>query len=133
MISIKKYFRLHEEEENQYASDEIEETMDMKNISKWNENTVENFLRKEGLSDLIPLCEGMNGAELLDLYGMCKSSSVTMYRSLKFELLNNHEKVLPIATFLHFIRRLRVVDGSNLPLNLYIYSEHLAEHSQDDE
>lgn len=127
---------MHEEgeaDENRDSSEETEGTMDMSNLSKWNESTVEKFLRKEGLSDLLPLCEGMNGAELLDLYGMCKSSSVTMYRSLKFELLNNHEKLLPIATFLHFIRRLRVVDDSNLPLSLYIYSEHLAEHSQDDE
>ena len=105
----------------------------MSKILHWSEAAVQDFLRKKDLSDLILLCEGMNGAELVDLYGMCKSSSVTMYRSLKFELLNNHEKVLPIATFLHFIRQLRVVDGSDLPLNLYIYSEHLAEHCQDDE
>ncbi len=107
--------------------------MQMENILKWNETVVRDFLMKKDLSDLIPLCNGLNGEELLDLYGMCKSSSIIMYRSLKSELLDIHEKVLPISTFLHFIHRLRIVDGNDIPLNMYIYTEHLPEHSQDDE
>jgi hypothetical protein len=87
---------------------EIETTMQMENILKWNETVVRDFLMKKDLSDL-------------------------MYRSLKSELLDIHEKVLPISTFLHFIHRLRIVDNNDIPLNMYIYTEHLPEHSQDDE
>jgi hypothetical protein len=64
---------------------------------------------------------------------MCMSNSVSIYRELKFELQNVHDKVLPISTFLHFVNRLRPVNNSSLLLNRYIYSEHLGEYSQDDE
>jgi hypothetical protein len=76
---------------------------------------------------------GIIGKELLDLYGMCSSNSVSMYRELKFELLNIHQKILLISTFLHFVNRLRPVNNSSLLLNRYIYSENLEEYSQDDE
>jgi len=120
-------------EQGQDHHDKIEEKMNMDNILSWNETAVRNFLTKKELSDLLPLCNGINGEELLDLYGMCKNSSVSMYRSLKFELLTVHEKVLPISTFLHFISQLGVVNDGDLPLNRCIYSEHLEEYSQDDE
>jgi hypothetical protein len=71
--------------------------------------------------------------ELFDLYGMRRSSSVTMYRLLKFELLNGHQKDLPISTFLHFIDRLRAINKNHLASNRYIYNENLAEYSEDDE
>jgi hypothetical protein len=94
---------------------------------------VRDFLTNKDLSDFLPLCNGINGEELLDLYRMCSSSSVTMYRSLKFELLNGHEKFLPIATFLHFIDRLRAINKNHLASNRYIYNENLGEYSEDDE
>jgi hypothetical protein len=107
--------------------------MKVDNILEWNETVVQDFLTKKHLSAFIPLCNGLNGEEFLDLYGMCKSNSVTMYRSLKSELLSNHEKVLPISTFLHFIHRLHLVDANDQPLNMYIYNQYLAEYLQDDE
>lgn len=95
-------------------------------------NVVEKFLTRKELSDLLPLCNGLNGEELLDLYGMCKTSSVTMYQSLKFELLKIHEKILPISTFLHFVNQLRAVNGSPLLSNGYVHNEYLEEHLKDD-
>ncbi len=85
------------------------------------------------MSDFLPLCNGINGEELLDLYRMCRNGSVTMYRLLKFELLNVHDQVLPISTFLHFIDRLRAINKNHLPSNRYIYNENLTEYSEDDE
>jgi len=120
-------------EEVQNDRNEMEETMNMDNISNWSVTVVQDFLTRKQLSDLLPLCNGINGEELLDLYGMCRSNSVSMYRELKFELLKVHEKVLPISTFLHFVNRLRPVNNSSLLLNRYIYSENLEEYSQDDE
>jgi len=112
---------------------EIEEKLNLNNITKWSITVVENFLRTKDLSELLPLCNGLNGEELLYLYAMCKKSSVEMYHSLKFELLKIHEKVLPISTFLHFVHRLHPVNTSSLLLNRYIYRENLEEYSPDDE
>jgi hypothetical protein len=141
LILVNDYFRAErkiesekknkEEDRNDHV--EMEEKMNMDNISTWSETVVQDFLTRKQLSALLPICNGINGEELLDLYGMCMSNSVSMYRELKFELLNVHEKVLPIATFLHFVNRLRPVNNSSLLLNRYIYSEHLEEYSQDDE
>jgi len=145
LITINDYFRTQKKveadkennedakKEDQSDHDEIEEKINMNNIISWNETVVRDFLTKKKLSDFLPLCNGLNGEELLDLYGMCKSNSVSMYSSLKFELLNIHEKVLPISTFLHFVSQLRVVDDNGLLLNRYIRSEYLDENSQDEE
>jgi hypothetical protein len=103
------------------------------NIKSWNETDVRDFLTRKRLSDLLPLCDGLNGMELLDLYAMCKSSSVMMYRFLKFELSKIHDKVLLISTYLRFVRSLRSICNNELQLSAYICTEHLEEHLQDDD
>ena len=120
-------------QEVQSDHNELEEKMDLVNILSWNESAVRAFFTKKDLSVLLPICNGINGKELVDLYEMCRINSVSMYHSLKFELLTVHDKVLPISSYLHFIDRLRSVCDGRLPLNTCIYRKHLEDFLQDDE
>jgi len=86
-------------------------------ISTWSNETVEDFLRNNYLIDLLPICQQMNGEELLNLHAMCKQCSILMYRSLKDELLNIHDQILPISTFLHFIHRIDSIAEYHLRTN----------------
>lgn len=124
-------FRMENLDLETAATDDSPNQIDLNTISTWNESTVIDFLRKKNLVDLIPLCQEMNGEELLNLYAMCKYSSASMYRSLKFELFNLHEKVLSISTFLHFINRLGRIIDEDVGSNKYIYRQHLSESSSD--
>ncbi|CAF3373963.1 unnamed protein product [Rotaria socialis] len=78
-------------------------------ISDWSEEKVQDFLMKHKLRTMIPLCNGINGEELYDLYSMCKANSSAMYRSLRSELLHGHSRILPIATYLRFMSVMRSV------------------------
>ncbi|CAF4225318.1 unnamed protein product [Rotaria sp. Silwood2] len=69
---------------------------------------------KHNLSAMAFLCQGINGEELSNLYTMCKTNSISMYRSLKFELLHSCNKVLPISTYLRFMSRIRAVCDDTL-------------------
>jgi hypothetical protein len=51
-----------------------------------------------------------------------------MYRSLKSELLHVHHRLLYIATYLHFIGRMRVICSDRLPSHA-----HTANKTDDDE
>jgi hypothetical protein len=68
---------------------------------------------------MIPLCDGITGEELSDLYVMCRANSSSMYRSLKFELLHGHHRILPISTYLRFISRMRAVCEGEKTSNLH--------------
>ncbi|CAF3354066.1 unnamed protein product [Rotaria sp. Silwood2] len=129
-IDNQKKENVNEEVEDYHH--EIEETINFDSIFNWDENVVRNFLIKKNLSNLLPLCNGINGDELNYLYGMCRSNSMLMYHSLKFELLKLHDKLLPISTYLHFLSCLDAVGAYHLPLNLCIDREYLEEHVQDD-
>lgn len=82
---------------------------------------------------MLPLCNGINGKELLNLYIMCKKSAVSMYHALKFELLKSQEKVLSIATYLHFLDRLNDICADHLPIATFLESEYLGDYLHDDE
>ncbi|CAF1013086.1 unnamed protein product [Rotaria sordida] len=110
-----------------------EEAMNFDNILNWNENVVRDFLMRKNLSDFLPLCDGINGNELNNLYDMCRNNSALMYDALKFELLKLHDKCLPISTYLRFMSRLGAVCADNLPLNPLIYRKYLEEYLHDDE
>jgi hypothetical protein len=82
---------------------------------------------------MIPLCDGINGEELSTLYAMCKTNSASMYKSLKFELLHNHHRILPISTFLRFISRMRAVCNDGLPSSVNVGRKTRKSHIPDDE
>ncbi|CAF0925013.1 unnamed protein product, partial [Adineta ricciae] len=115
------------EEELQSPHNEITEPLDTRNISNWTTADVRTFLMQIELSDVLPLFGAINGRELVELYAMCKLDSVSMYRSLKSELLRLHDKVLTIATYLHFIDRLRSICDNGLPLETFACDRKVAE------
>ncbi|CAF3427646.1 unnamed protein product [Rotaria sp. Silwood1] len=84
------------------------------NILNWNEDNVREFLLKHNLSAIAFLCQGINGEELSNLYTMCKTNSISMYRSLKLELIHSCNKILPISTYLRFMSRIRAVCDDTL-------------------
>lgn len=86
-------------------------------VEYWNQKKVREFLLKNNLMALIPICDGMNGEELFSLYNMCKRNSASMFRSIKFELLHGHHRILPISTYLRFISHMRAICNDELPSN----------------
>ncbi|CAF4830234.1 unnamed protein product [Rotaria sp. Silwood1] len=96
---------------NQHA---INVKVNKNSIINWNEDNVREFLLKHNLSAMAFLCQGINGEELFNLYTMCKTNSISMYRSLKFELLHGCNKILPISTYLRFMSRMRTVCDDTL-------------------
>jgi hypothetical protein len=76
---------------------------------KWNDKEVRQFLSEHNLMTMMPLCVGIAGEELVDLYQMCKVNPSAMYRTLKFELLHRQHRLLPIATYLRFFSRMRSI------------------------
>jgi hypothetical protein len=102
-------------------------------FSNWNEDNVRDFLMKHNLPSMLCLCDGINGEELSDLYEMCKTNPTSMYRSLKFELLHGHHRILPISTFLRFISRMRSAGDNELPCNTHVMRKISEDHFPDDE
>lgn len=85
--------------------------MMLEDVTTWNSTDVRDFLLKQNLTAMVPLCHGIAGNELMELYGMCRSNPSSMYRSLKFELLHGYHRLLPIATYLRFVTLMRSVCG----------------------
>ncbi|CAF2736382.1 unnamed protein product [Rotaria sp. Silwood2] len=103
------------------------------NILNWNEDNVREFLMKHNLSAMAFLCQGINGEELSILYTMCKTNSISMYRSLKFELLHSCNKVLPISTYLRFMSRIRAVCDDTLVPSGHVTNKSNEPDTMDDE
>lgn len=122
-----------EEEPPIIDESEPEQTIDTDSVSNWSESAVRSFLISRNLAELLPLFGNINGRELVELYTMCRVDSVSMYRSLKAEMLRVHEKVLTISVYLHFIDRLRTVCDQGLRLDALIPSKHIAESLEDDD
>ena len=78
-------------------------------VSSWSRKKVRDFFVQRNLTGMLPLCDGINGEELSTLYGMCQMRPSSMYRSLKFELLHGHHRLLPISTYVRFIHQMRTV------------------------
>ena len=89
-------------------------------VEYWNHRKVREFLLKNNLLSLIPICDGMNGEELFILYTMCKANSTSMFRSMKFELLHAYHRILPISTYLRFMSHMRAICDDELPTTLDI-------------
>lgn len=57
---------------------------------------------------ILPLCPGIDGHRLLQLYEMCLINRESMYQSLKFELNERHHRLLPIADYLNFLHEIKL-------------------------
>ncbi|CAF5172120.1 unnamed protein product [Rotaria sp. Silwood1] len=115
---------------NQHA---INVKVNKNSIINWNEDNVREFLLKHNLSAMAFLCQGINGEELFNLYTMCKTNSISMYRSLKFELLHGCNKILPISTYLRFMSRMRTVCDDTLISSGYTLNKSHEYDTPDDE
>ena len=102
-------------------------------VEYWNRRKVREFLLKNNLLAMIPVCDGMNGEELFSLYKMCKSNSAAMFRSIKFELLHGHHRILPISTYLRFLSHMRVICNDELPSNLDLVRKTCENYSSNSE
>lgn len=102
-------------------------------VEYWNRRKVREFLLKNNLLAMIPVCDGMNGEELFSLYNMCKRNSASMFRSIKFELLHGHHRILPISTYLRFLSHMRVICNDELPFNLDLVRKTCENYSSNSE
>jgi hypothetical protein len=83
-------------------------------VADWSQANVADFFAQADLAVMAPLFKGLIGAELVSLYGMCKTNTVLMHDTLKFELSHVNGQVLPIATFLRFMHRMRLACQDSL-------------------
>ncbi|CAF4288127.1 unnamed protein product [Rotaria sp. Silwood2] len=104
--------------------------------SECNDDAQENVLNRQNapnIKRMSILCDGFKGEELFDLYTMCKTNSILMYRSLKFELLHGCNRILPIYTYLRFMSCMRAVcDDGSIPSTQTMKKSH-EYHLFDDE
>jgi hypothetical protein len=74
-----------------------------KPINQWAENDVLDFLLAHRLNQLIPLCEGMNGRALLQLYNICISHTLRAFSLLKDELKSKDNTILSLSVYSKFL------------------------------
>jgi hypothetical protein len=83
-------------------------------ITQWTNDHVKSFLFQIKLNKtILPLCSNMNGQHLLQLYEICLINRESMYQSLKFELNQQHQTLLPIADYIYFLHQIK----QYVPLN----------------
>ncbi|CAF1273049.1 unnamed protein product [Adineta ricciae] len=77
------------------------------NIEQWTIDDVQQFLLKQHLESLLPICSQMTGTRLLAMYKMCLVNSPLMFQSLNNELVmsNTKEKrqILTLSEYLQFL------------------------------
>ncbi len=49
----------------------------------------------------------MTGHHLLELYEICRINRESMYQSLKFELNERYQTLLPIADYIQFLHQIK--------------------------
>ena len=81
-----------------------------KDIRQWNATNVRNFLLDKHLSQMIPICQEMDGGRLIELYELCSKNSPLMLQTLRCETTELH--VTPLSTniylkFLYEIKKLK--------------------------
>ena len=77
-----------------------------KPVIRWGQSDVLDFLYTQRLVQLMPLCDGMDGRALLQLYRMCVSRSSRTFVLLGDELKTTYKIKLPIAVYTRFISAL---------------------------
>lgn len=53
------------------------------------------------------ICDGIDGPRLIHLYEMCLINRESMFQSLKLELNQRFQKLLPIIDYLNFLHELQ--------------------------
>ncbi|CAF1502260.1 unnamed protein product, partial [Didymodactylos carnosus] len=91
------------------------EYSNIKDVNKWSEENVLEFLNDLNLPLMIPLCHTMDGKGLLELHRACNSCPDTMYSVLNAQLLETHQKTLVVATYFKFISELKKYIPAKLP------------------
>ena len=74
-----------------------------KPLEQWLESDVLDFLLKQRLIQLMPLCETMDGRALIQLYKMCIDRSSRAYMLLSDELQSGYKVKLPIGIYIRFL------------------------------
>lgn len=76
-------------------------------INEWTNDHVKSFFLHIGLQDtMLLLARHVDGPRLLQLYEMCLINRESMYQSLKFELNESFNKLLPISHYLTFLQQI---------------------------
>lgn len=83
-----------------------------KPVIQWTDQDVLDFLQTERMTQLLPLCETMDGKALIELYQMCISRSNKIYTLLNDELEAALKIKLPISVYTRFLAAM----GQRLPL-----------------
>ena len=88
-----------------------------KSVIKWTQSDVLDFLYTQRLVQLMPLCDGMDGRALIELYKMCVSRSSKTFALLGYELKSTYKIKLPIAVYTRFISAIeqRLVTQPTMP------------------
>ncbi|CAF0806613.1 unnamed protein product [Didymodactylos carnosus] len=76
-------------------------------LERWTEQDVQEFLMNKNLSQMMPLCNDMDGCGLIELYKMCETNSDGTYRSLNTQLHEMNQKTLPITVYSRFLSELK--------------------------
>ncbi|CAF1504734.1 unnamed protein product [Didymodactylos carnosus] len=76
-------------------------------VTLFTEDNVQHFLVDKKLDAMLPLCEQMDGDSLLKTYQMCERNFDLMYQSLKSELFDLHNKILPLNVYLRFVKEVK--------------------------
>jgi hypothetical protein len=74
-----------------------------KPINQWTESDVSDFLLAQRLNAMTPLCEGMDGYALLQLYKICASRRLRAYSVLKDELKSTGKMNLSLNIYSRFL------------------------------
>jgi hypothetical protein len=74
-----------------------------KPVTQWTESDVLDFLCVQRLIQMMPLCDGMDGRALIQLYKMSLSRSSKTYALLGDELKSTYKMKLPIGIYTRFI------------------------------
>jgi len=77
-----------------------------KDIYYWTESDVLDFLSMNKLTELMPLCENMDGHALIQLYKMCLARHNRTYDILNAQLKATLEIFLPIGIYTKFLSRM---------------------------
>ena len=77
------------------------------NIHQWNPANVHDFLLDKQLSQMVPICQEMNGERLMELYNLCSKDSVLMLQTLRGETMQLHATPLSTNSYLKFLQEMK--------------------------